>query len=78
MPITFVDRQLNDNSRVVDPLLTEAATYSSRSTVKSGSSLRHFFVSEYITTNVLQNNKHDCGHQNYESILVEVSINLMG
>jgi len=42
MPIAFVDRQLNDNSRLVDPLLAETAPSSCRSTVKSGSSPRHF------------------------------------
>jgi len=51
MPITFVDRQLNDNSRIVDPLLAEAAPSSCRSTVKSGSSHRHFFISFLIMAN---------------------------
>jgi len=45
MPIAFVDWQLNDNSRVVDPLLAEAAPSCCWSTVKSGSSDRHFFMS---------------------------------
>jgi len=55
MPIVFVDRQLNDNSRVVDPLLAEAAPSSCRSTVKGGSSPWHFFILFLIMANMMKN-----------------------
>jgi len=55
MPIVFVDRQLNDNSCVVDPLLAEAAPSSCRSTVKSGLSPRHFLILFLIMANMMKN-----------------------
>jgi len=69
MPIAFVDRQLNDNSREVNLILAKAASSCCRSMVKSGSSSRPFFMSESIMTNALQNiiNKIDRFHQNDEN-----------
>jgi len=55
MPIAFVDRQLNDIGRKVDPILAEAASCCCQWMVKSRSSSRHFFMSKSIMTNPLKN-----------------------
>jgi len=55
MPIAFVDRQLNDIGHKVEPLLAKAASSCCQSMVKSGLSSWHFFMSELIMTNALQN-----------------------
>jgi len=50
MQIAFVDRQLIDMGRKLDCVLAKAASSCYQLTVKSGSSSRHSFVSQFVVT----------------------------
>jgi len=55
IPITFVDRNHNDNGHVRDPDLIEAALLCHQSTAESGSRTSVFFVLFRIMSNTMQN-----------------------